>query len=130
MKERRVIERGKKSNKKKFKNKKGGRRRRNNKGRGKSMATELVTVTTVEGDMTSCALQSVLTSSFTPSHKTAANLTPSTIKFSHQTFAKSCGTSRVVSCIPRVAGSGTHRAGQVAFSNMYRGGRMFPPFRI
>jgi len=41
--------------------------------------------------------------------------------------ALSWGTGRAVSRIPRVTGSGTHRAGQAAFGNMCRGGRMFAP---
>ena len=45
----------------------------------------------------------------------------------HQHSAESWGTGRAVSRIPRVAGSGTHRAGQAAFGNMCRGGRMFAP---
>jgi len=45
----------------------------------------------------------------------------------HQTAAESWGTGRAVSRIPRVPGSGTHRAGQGAFGNMCRGGRMFAP---
>jgi large subunit ribosomal protein L4e len=45
----------------------------------------------------------------------------------HQTAAESWGTGRAVSRIPRVPGGGTHRAGQGAFGNMCRGGRMFAP---
>eukprot|EP00753_Platysulcus_tardus_P000337 PLAT10331.1.p1 GENE.PLAT10331.1~~PLAT10331.1.p1 ORF type:complete len:366 (-),score=124.08 PLAT10331.1:177-1178(-) len=48
----------------------------------------------------------------------------------HQTAARSWGTGRAVSRIPRVPGGGTHRAGQGAFGNMCRGGRMFAPTRI
>ncbi|KAL8129777.1 hypothetical protein V2J09_018932 [Rumex salicifolius] len=48
----------------------------------------------------------------------------------HQTSAESWGTGRAVSRIPRVPGGGTHRAGQGAFGNMCRGGRMFAPTRI
>jgi large subunit ribosomal protein L4e len=48
----------------------------------------------------------------------------------HQTSAESWGTGRAVSRIPRVCGGGTHRAGQAAFGNMCRGGRMFAPTRI
>lgn len=44
-----------------------------------------------------------------------------------QTAAESWGTGRAVSRIPRVPGGGTHRAGQAAFGNMCRGGRMFAP---
>jgi len=45
----------------------------------------------------------------------------------HQTAAESWGTGRAVSRIPRVPGGGTHRAGQGAFGNMCRKGRMFAP---
>ncbi|GAB2300555.1 60S ribosomal protein L4A [Dionaea muscipula] len=48
----------------------------------------------------------------------------------HQTSAESWGTGRAVSRIPRVCGGGTHRAGQGAFGNMCRGGRMFAPTKI
>ena len=41
--------------------------------------------------------------------------------------AASWGTGRAVSRIPRIQGGGTHRAGQAAFGNMCRGGRMFSP---
>jgi len=44
-----------------------------------------------------------------------------------QTSAESWGTGRAVARIPRVPGGGTHRAGQGAFGNMCRGGRMFNP---
>merc|ERR1711941_93236 len=49
------------------------------------------------------------------------------VKAGHQTSAESWGTGRAVARIPRVAGGGTHRAGQAAFGNMCRGGRMFAP---
>lgn len=48
----------------------------------------------------------------------------------HQTSAESWGTGRAVARIPRVSGGGTHRAGQGAFGNMCRGGRMFAPTKI
>ncbi|CAM9422777.1 unnamed protein product [Ectocarpus fasciculatus] len=48
----------------------------------------------------------------------------------HQTSAESWGTGRAVSRIPRVQGGGTQRAGQGAFGNMCRGGRMFSPTKI
>jgi len=48
----------------------------------------------------------------------------------HQTAAESWGTGRAVSRIPRAPGGGTHRAGQGAFGNMCRGGRMFNPTRV
>jgi len=44
--------------------------------------------------------------------------------------AESWGTGRAVARIPRVAGGGTHRAGQGAFGNMCRGGRMFAPTKV
>lgn len=51
-------------------------------------------------------------------------------KAGHQTAAESWGTGRAVSRIPRVPGGGTHRAGQAAFGNMCRGGRMFAPTKV
>eukprot|EP01071_Lankesteria_metandrocarpae_P002858 Lankesteria_metandrocarpae@DN2608_c0_g1_i1.p1 len=45
----------------------------------------------------------------------------------YETSAESWGTGRAVARIPRVAGGGTHRAGQGAFGNMCRGGGMFSP---
>lgn len=48
----------------------------------------------------------------------------------HQHSAESWGTGRAVSRIPRVQGGGTQRAGQGAFGNMCRSGRMFAPTRI
>jgi large subunit ribosomal protein L4e len=48
----------------------------------------------------------------------------------HQSSAESWGTGRAVSRIPRVPGGGTHRAGQGAFGNMCRGGRMFAPTKV
>eukprot|EP00871_Galdieria_phlegrea_P003774 jgi/Galph1/4398/GphlegSOOS_G3113.1 len=47
-----------------------------------------------------------------------------------QSSAESWGTGRAVARIPRVPGGGTHRAGQGAFGNMCRGGRMFAPTKI
>lgn len=44
-----------------------------------------------------------------------------------QHSAESWGTGRAVSRIPRISGSGTHRASQGAFGNMCRQGRMFAP---
>lgn len=44
-----------------------------------------------------------------------------------QHSAHSWGTGRAVARIPRVSGSGTSRAGQAAFGNMCRKGRMFAP---
>lgn len=47
----------------------------------------------------------------------------------YQTSAESWGTGRAVARIPRVAGGGTHRAGQGAFGNQCRGGGMFNPLK-
>lgn len=44
-----------------------------------------------------------------------------------QHSAESWGTGRAVARIPRVSGGGTHRAGQAAFGNMCRKGRMCCP---
>merc|ERR1719321_131141 len=52
---------------------------------------------------------------------------PTGIVAGHQHSAHSWGTGRAVSRIPRVSGGGTHRAGQGAFGNMCRSGRMFAP---
>lgn len=52
------------------------------------------------------------------------------LKAGMQTPAVSWGTGRAVSRIPRVPGGGTSRAGQGAFGNMCRGGRMFAPTKI
>mmetsp|Transcript_14712 Transcript_14712/g.37586 ORF Transcript_14712/g.37586 Transcript_14712/m.37586 type:complete len:360 (-) Transcript_14712:56-1135(-) len=49
------------------------------------------------------------------------------VRAGHQHSAESWGTGRAVSRIPRVSGGGTHRAGQAAFGNMCRKGRMFAP---
>jgi len=51
-------------------------------------------------------------------------------KAGHQTSAESWGTGRAVARIPRVAGGGTHRAGQAAFGNQCRSGRMFAPTKV
>jgi large subunit ribosomal protein L4e len=47
----------------------------------------------------------------------------------HNHSAHSWGTGRAVSRIPRVSGGGTSRAGQAAFGNMCRKGRMYNPHR-
>jgi large subunit ribosomal protein L4e len=52
------------------------------------------------------------------------------VRAGHQHSAESWGTGRAVSRIPRVSGGGTHRAGQGAFGNMCRKGRMFAPTKI
>jgi len=39
-------------------------------------------------------------------------------------------SGRAVARIPRVSGGGTHRAGQAAFGNMCRSGRMFAPTKV
>ncbi|KAJ9617028.1 60S ribosomal protein L4B [Cladophialophora chaetospira] len=51
-------------------------------------------------------------------------------KAGEQTSAESWGTGRAVARIPRVSGGGTHRAGQAAFGNMCREGRMFAPTKV
>jgi large subunit ribosomal protein L4e len=56
--------------------------------------------------------------------------TSSSEKAGHQTSAESWGTGRAVARIPRVSGGGTHRAGQAAFGNMCRSGRMFAPTKV
>jgi len=55
---------------------------------------------------------------------------PHGIRAGHQVAAKSWGTGRAVSRVPRVKGGGTHRAGQGAYANMCRGGRMFSPTKV
>lgn len=55
---------------------------------------------------------------------------PMGIVAGHQHSARSWGTGRAVSRIPRVQGGGTHRAGQGAFGNMCRSGRMFAPTKV
>lgn len=47
-----------------------------------------------------------------------------------QHSAESWGTGRAVARIPRISGGGTSRAGQAAFGNQVRGGRMFAPTKI
>jgi len=48
-------------------------------------------------------------------------------KAGHQHSAESWGTGRAVARVPRVSGGGTSRAGQGAFANMCRKGRMYAP---
>jgi len=55
---------------------------------------------------------------------------PHGLRAGHQVAAKSWGTGRAVSRVPRVKGGGTHRAGQGAYANMCRGGRMFNPTKV
>jgi len=55
---------------------------------------------------------------------------PKGVVAGHQVRAQSWGTGRAVSRVPRVKGGGTHRAGQGAFANMCRGGRMFAPTKV
>ncbi|XP_068636325.1 large ribosomal subunit protein uL4-like [Aristolochia californica] len=104
----------------------------------------LVTVQALEGDMAtdganSVPLPDVLKSSIRPDivRYVHANISKNrrqpyavSRKAGHQTSAESWGTGRAVSRIPRVPGGGTHRAGQGAFGNMCRGGRMFAPTKI
>jgi large subunit ribosomal protein L4e len=46
------------------------------------------------------------------------------------TSAKSWGTGRAVSRVPRVPGGGTSKSGQGAITNMCRGGRIFSPTTV
>jgi ribosomal protein L4 len=46
----------------------------------------------------------------------------------HKILILSAG--RAVARIPRVSGGGTHRAGQAAFGNQCRSGRMFAPTKV
>merc|ERR1740123_1145018 len=55
---------------------------------------------------------------------------PHGLKAGMQVAAKSWGTGRAVSRVPRVKGGGTHRAGQGAYANICRGGRMFNPTKV
>jgi len=55
---------------------------------------------------------------------------PKGLRAGHQVAAKSWGTGRAVSRVPRVKGGGTHRAGQGAYANMCRGGRIFSPTKV
>ncbi|KAL5706843.1 60S ribosomal protein L4 [Ranunculus cassubicifolius] len=107
-------------------------------------ARPLVGVQTVEGDMAtdggnSVSLPDVFKASIRPDvvnyvhtnvSKNSRQPYAVSVKAGHQTSAESWGTGRAVSRIPRVPGGGTHRAGQGAFGNMCRGGRMFAPTKI
>ncbi|XP_059463038.1 large ribosomal subunit protein uL4 [Corylus avellana] len=107
-------------------------------------ARPLVTVQLLEGDMATDSsptvhLPDVMRASIRPDivNFTHANISKNkrqpyavSKKAGHQTSAESWGTGRAVSRIPRVPGGGTHRAGQGAFGNMCRGGRMFAPTKI
>merc|ERR1719321_1654616 len=55
---------------------------------------------------------------------------PTGIVAGHKHSAHSWGTGRAVARIPRISGSGTNRAGQGAFGNMCRKGRMFAPTKV
>ncbi|KAK4257252.1 hypothetical protein QN277_006865 [Acacia crassicarpa] len=104
-------------------------------------ARPLVTVQALEGDMATDApptvpLPDVMKTSIRPDIVTFVHSNISknsrqpyavSRRAGHQTSAESWGTGRAVSRIPRVPGGGTHRAGQGAFGNMCRGGRMFAP---
>ncbi|KAJ0966407.1 hypothetical protein J5N97_027545 [Dioscorea zingiberensis] len=107
-------------------------------------ARPLVTVQALEGDMaidgtSSIPLPDVLKAPIRPDVVRAVHAGLSSNhrqpyavskRAGHQTSAESWGTGRAVSRIPRVPGGGTHRAGQGAFGNMCRGGRMFAPTKI
>ena len=103
-------------------------------------ARPLATVQSLDGDATEqVALPAVFTAPIRPDivrsvHTGMAknNRQPYAVAFEAgmQTAASSWGTGRAVSRIPRVPGGGTHRAGQGAFGNMCRGGRMFAPTKV
>ncbi|XP_022857601.1 60S ribosomal protein L4-like [Olea europaea var. sylvestris] len=106
-------------------------------------ARPLVTVQALENDMAtdgaSLPLPDVMKTSIRPDivtfvhgqiSKNARQPYAVSKRAGHQTSAESWGTGRAVSRIPRVPGGGTHRAGQGAFGNMCRGGRMFAPTKI
>ncbi|ERN00014.1 60S ribosomal protein L4 [Amborella trichopoda] len=107
-------------------------------------ARPLVTVQTLEGDMATdgratLPLPDVMKAAIRPDIVNFVHAQMSknkrqpyavSTKAGHQTSAESWGTGRAVSRIPRVPGGGTHRAGQGAFGNMCRGGRMFAPTKI
>ncbi|XP_022963036.1 60S ribosomal protein L4 [Cucurbita moschata] len=107
-------------------------------------ARPLVSVQSLEGDMATDAapgvpLPDVMRASIRPdivsfvhSNISKNSRQPYAVskRAGHQTSAESWGTGRAVSRIPRVPGGGTHRAGQGAFGNMCRGGRMFAPTKI
>ncbi|MBA0742897.1 hypothetical protein Gogos_015907 [Gossypium gossypioides] len=107
-------------------------------------ARPLVSVQTIESDMATDAtptvpLADVMKASIRPDIVTFVhdNISKNSRqpyavskRAGHQTSAESWGTGRAVSRIPRVPGGGTHRAGQGAFGNMCRGGRMFAPTKI
>ncbi|KAL5743067.1 hypothetical protein ACOSP7_029799 [Xanthoceras sorbifolium] len=107
-------------------------------------ARPLISVQSLEGDMAtdsagSVVLPDVMKASIRPdivnfvhSNVSKNSRQPYAVskKAGHQTSAESWGTGRAVSRIPRVPGGGTHRAGQGAFGNMCRGGRMFAPTKI
>ncbi|KAF3442083.1 hypothetical protein FNV43_RR15999 [Rhamnella rubrinervis] len=109
-----------------------------------SAARPLVTVQALEGDMVTDTAQTVhlpdvMKASIRPDIVTFVHSNISknsrqpyavSKRAGHQTSAESWGTGRAVSRIPRVPGGGTHRAGQGAFGNMCRGGRMFAPTKI
>jgi large subunit ribosomal protein L4e len=102
----------------------------------KMAARPLIQVHGVEGTPASVKLPAVFTSPIRPDvveevHSALAknHRQPYAVsrRAGHQTSAESWGTGRAVARIPRVPGGGTHRAGQGAFGNMCRGGRMFAP---
>ncbi|PNH04532.1 60S ribosomal protein L4-2 [Tetrabaena socialis] len=103
-------------------------------------ARPLVNVISIDGEATEqTALPAVFTAPIRPDivrtiHTNMAKNSRQAyavfMKAGHQTAAESWGTGRAVSRIPRVPGGGTHRAGQGAFGNMCRGGRMFAPTKV
>ena len=103
------------------------------------MPAALPTVTVQNGNGATCQLPEVFLSPIRPDivnavhtglNKNNRQAYAVFNKAGHQTAAESWGTGRAVSRIPRVPGGGTHRAGQGAFGNMCRGGRMFAPTKV
>jgi len=104
-------------------------------------ARPLVTVQAIgatEGAASQCSLPDVFLSPIRPDivqfvhtnmRKNARQAYAVNTEAGHQHSAESWGTGRAVSRIPRVSGGGTSRAGQGAFGNMCRKGRMFAPTR-
>ncbi|KAI3910068.1 hypothetical protein MKW92_042022 [Papaver armeniacum] len=93
-------------------------------------AKPLVSIRNLDGDMSTDAgntlpLPDVMKASIRPDIVMSVH---AAIRSSN--ISSIMGTGRAVSRIPRVPGGGTHRAGQGAFGNMCRGGRMFAPTRI
>merc|ERR1719251_780919 len=88
-----------------------------------------VMLTPIRNDVVS-QMQSMMLKNNRQPYAVQNNEGPHGIRAGHQVAAKSWGTGRAVSRVPRVKGGGTHRAGQGAYANMCRGGRMFAPTKV